>query len=767
MRFRRLKPLLVFLWVCPVLWAQDRDYEEQKAHDFVPPPSPALCPEEALKTFQLEEEFSIELVASEPLIEDPVAMTWDAEGNLYVVELRSYMQDIKGSRGSERISRVKFLQDTDGDGRMDVATVFLHKLDRPRAISAANGGVLVAEHEKLWFAKDMDGDGVADVKELVDPKYATSGSVEHRDNGLARNLDNWHYNAKSDHRYRFRNGKWERGKMVKRGQWGISQDNYGRLFYGYNWSQLHADRFPAGYLPRVPGFQPALAVNAHLTLNQSVKPIRMGTGVNRGYRPGILDERGYLKEFATSCAPHVYRGQQFPKEYQGNAFVCATAANLVKRNIIVENGVEIEAKSTGLDHEFLASTDERFRPVALHDGPDGALYVVDMYRGVIQLAPFMTTYLRNESLNRGLVNPIHLGRIYRFSYIGKTLVEKSKVTADPRLLSHPNGWTRDTAQRLIIESQDALHFPKLLNIVEQSPDVLARIHALWTLEGMHFPDPSSLLRYLNSPVEEVQVHAIRVLESLMRDQPEVLRQHLLDIDFKSEKAALQAVLTLGLLRPEKVYPQLAKFSASRVDNPLFREALMCTVANDAKGFLAATKVSPSWKKQTSGQKLFLETLRLYDSAQQEVVSWDVSHLSSGELKMYREGQQLYSTFCAGCHGGNGGGVQKLGPPLQNSEWVTGPYEITARILYKGLEGPLIVNGKRYAPPEILPAMPPLFSLKDSQLVSILAYIRNSWGHKGSIPSAKDLRRIRDMTIGRTTPWKEEDLRDLFRQIDND
>ena len=194
---------------------------------------------------------------------------------------------------------------------------------------------------------------------------------------------------------------------------------------------------------------------------------------------------------------------------------------------------------------------------------------------------------------------------------------------------------------------------------------------------------------------------------------------------------------------------------------------MCTVAKDAKGFLAATKVSPQWKNKTPGQKLFLETLKLYDPSPALFVSSDTSHLSRGELQTYREGQHLYSTFCAGCHGANGEGVQKIGPPLQNSEWVTGPYEITGRILYKGLEGLVSINGKRYAPPEILPAMPPLFSLKDSQLVSILAYIRNNWGHKGSIPSAKDLRRIRDMTIGRTTPWKEEDLRDLFRQIDND
>ena len=757
----------LFILIQQLLWSQDRVYEEQKAHDFVPPPSPALCPEEALKTFQLEEGFAIELVASEPLIEDPVAMTWDAKGNLYVVELRSYMQDIQGSRGSERINRVKFLQDTDGDGKMDVAKVFLDKLDRPRAISAVNGGVLVAEHEKLWFAKDTDGDGVADVKELVDPKYATSGSVEHRDNGLVRNLDNWHYNAMSYQRYRFRDGKWERGKIHKRGQWGISQDDLGRLYYGYNWSQLHADRFPAGYLPRAPGFKPALAVNAHLTLDQSVKPIRMGTGVNRGYRPGILDGRGYLKEFASSCAPHVYRGQQFPKEFYGNAFVCGAAANLVKRNVIVEDGLEIESKSTGLDHEFLASTDERFRPVALQDGPDGALYVVDYYRGVIQLAPFMTTYLRNESLSRGLDKPIHLGRIYRITYKGNTPVDKVEVTADSNLLSHPNGWTRDTAQRLLIESQDAAHFPKLLQILEHSPDPLARIHALWTLEGLRYPHPEKLVKWLQDEDSEVQVHAIRVLESLMEDQPVILRERILNLPFQSEKAALQAILTLGLLKPEEIYSQLAKLVAPRLENPLFREALLCSMAVNPEGFLKATQQSEEWRNPSLGQKLFLETLQLYGNSPTSEITSDTTHLSRDEQALYNEGQQLYSSFCAGCHGADGAGMHKLGPPLQHSEWVTGSYEITARILYKGMEGPVTVNGKKYAPLEILPAMPPLFSLKDSQLVSILAYIRNSWGHKASIPSKKDLRQIRDLTIGRATPWKDEELRDLFRQDEKD
>ena len=757
-----MRTRFIYLLLFPLLvHSQDRNYEEQPAHNFKPPPSPALSPEEALKTFRLEKGFRIELVAAEPLVEDPVAITFDEHDNMYVVELRSYMQDIKGTDGAAKIGRVKYLKDLDGDGQMETSSIFLDKLDRPRAITAANGGVLVAEHTQLWFAKDTDGDGIADIKELVDPKFATSGSVEHRDNGLVWNIDNWYYNAKSGQRYRFRNGKWERGKMHKRGQWGISQDNLGRLFYGYNWSQLHADRFPAGYLALVPNFKPALAANAHLTLDQSVKPIRMGTGVNRGYRPGILDKRGYLKEFASSCAPHIYRGNLFPKEYHGNAFVCGPAANLIKRNIIVEDGLEIFAKPTGLNHEFLASTDERFRPVALKDAPDGSMYVVDMYRGVIQLAPFMTTYLRNESLSRGLDKPIHYGRIYRITHEVDNTYNRLP-SANPFFLSDESAWARDTAQRLMVESQDPKHFQLLEYVLENTKGRLPTIHVLWTLEGLQYPMPEKLFPFLDSKDPEIQIHAIRVLESLMARQPEKLRAELLArIPDYSPKVALQGLLTLGTLEPGKCLPEIARISAKYLEHPLFREAMVCTLSGQEEAFIRTIGRLDGWEPPTAGQNLLLETLQLLMESRQETNTADISHLSQPDQARYREGQQLYSSFCAQCHGVDGRGMSKLGPPLKSSEWVEGHWAVTARILFKGMEGPVTVNGRTYGTPDILPAMPPLFSLKDSQLAAILGYIRNSWGHKGSIPTGKQLQQIREITIGKPKPWTEAELRPML------
>ena len=199
---------------------------------FAAPPSspPVHSPAEEAASFKFAEPgYRIELVASEPLVEDPVAITFDGEGRLWVVEMRGYMQNINRRGVKDPIGRVSVLEDVDNDGLMDKSTVFLDGLVLPRAVSIQPDGVLIAEDKPLWFAQDRDGDLVADRKMLVDPDYALD-SIEHSANGLVRAIDNWIYNAKEGHRYRRQGNEWIRGETEKRGQWGICQDDFGRLF---------------------------------------------------------------------------------------------------------------------------------------------------------------------------------------------------------------------------------------------------------------------------------------------------------------------------------------------------------------------------------------------------------------------------------------------------------------------------------------------------------------------------------------------------------
>lgn len=213
-------------------------------------PSPARTPAQELASFRLEPGLKIQLVAAEPLVQDPVVITFDADGRLWTVEMRGFMSTLDGAAEKEPVGRVSVLEDTNGDGKMDVSTVYLDSLVMPRALALVPGGALIAEKGALWLTQDQNGDLKADTKTLLDSAYAGSALPEHAGNGLWRGLDNWYYNAKSRFRYRLLAGQWQRDSTEFRGQWGLSHDDEGRLYYNYNWSQLHADLVPPNYLSR-------------------------------------------------------------------------------------------------------------------------------------------------------------------------------------------------------------------------------------------------------------------------------------------------------------------------------------------------------------------------------------------------------------------------------------------------------------------------------------------------------------------------------------
>ncbi|MGB3584928.1 MAG: dehydrogenase, partial [Tunicatimonas sp.] len=253
-------------------------------------PSPVLTPAEEMATFQLEPGMKVQLVAAEPMVQEPVVITFDEDGRLWVVEMRGFMPTIKGKGENQPVGRVSVLEDLDGDGQMDKSTIYLDSLIMPRALAVVQGGALIAENNSLWMTEDLDGDLQADTKTLVDSDYAANGLPEHSDNGLWRSVDNWYYNAKSRFRYKLVDGEWQRDSTEFRGQWGLSHDNEGRLYYNYNWSQLHADLVPPNYLSRNKHHTPTSGIDEGLTLDRRIYPIRDNPAVNRGYIPGTLDE---------------------------------------------------------------------------------------------------------------------------------------------------------------------------------------------------------------------------------------------------------------------------------------------------------------------------------------------------------------------------------------------------------------------------------------------------------------------------------------------
>ncbi|MDB6123971.1 MAG: dehydrogenase [Pedosphaera sp.] len=609
--------LLGLLTVTSALYAQngDRAGEVQKQPSFQVPPAPVLKPEEALKSFKLAPGFRIELVASEPLVHDPVAIAFDPEGRIWVVEMRGYMPNVDGSGEGEK-GRISILEDTDGDGKMDKSTVFLDDLFLPRAIALVRGGVLVADPPKLWFCRDTNGDGKADEKIEVAKDYGNRNSPEHTANGLLWAMDNWIYSADFTARFRSLEEEWKRGPTSFRGQWGISQDDFGRLFFNSNEDQLRCDLVPSAYLVRNPNYRTPMGINFQVIKEQSVWPVRVNPGVNRGYRPGQLRTNGTLATFTAACAPLIYRGDNFPAEFRGNAFICEPSGNLVHRDILEEKDGVITAKRAYENSEFLASTDERFRPVNANVGPDGALYVVDMYRGVLQHRIFVTSYLREQILSRGLEKPVNMGRIYRVVHESTPLAPKphfSKATfADlVKYLSHPNGWYRDTAQRLLVERSDASVAPTLKRIAVTDTNQVTRIHALWTLEGMGQLDKQTLSSTLTCPYPKVRATAIRLMEPMLKttDKAEVLSQLTAMISSdQSPDVQLQLAFTLGEVPDpvaEKGMLQIAKQSSA---NPLVRDALLSGLVVHELEFLEKILADKTWQEKKAGREVLLRSL---------------------------------------------------------------------------------------------------------------------------------------------------------------
>ena len=479
----------------------------------LPAPKP-LSPEEALKSFKVAPGFKVELFASEPMIECPVAISFDDQGRAYVLEMRGYMHDVEALGEDQPNGVISILEDTDGDGKADKKTVFAEKLVLPRGLMVVDGGALVAEPPSLFFMKDTDGDGKADVKEVVDAYGSRTGQPEHMANSPTRMLDNWIYNANHGARYKLKDGKFIADGVPSRGQWGMTQDDYGRQFFNFNSDFLRANFVPEALYKRNPNWVGGAGTAVQVVKDQSTWPIAPTPGVNRGYDEKTLDAEGKLTSSTATCGATIFRSDLFGKAYAGNAFVPEPAANLVKRFVLSEKDGVITGANVTKGEEFLASTDERFRPVNAYTGPDGALWLADMYRGVIQHKGFLTHYLVANIKDRKLEQPVNMGRIWRVVPDGAK-AQTVKLPAEPAkivpFLGHANGLVRDNAQRILVEKKDAAVMPALVALVK-SGSPLAKIHALWTLEGMGLPAPDAVKLALGDKDAKVRATAVRLAD---------------------------------------------------------------------------------------------------------------------------------------------------------------------------------------------------------------------------------------------------------------
>jgi len=587
---------LIALVVCPYIASAQKG--DRKGHVMKPPPAewkippaPVVPPDKALDTFQIEEGFRLEMVAADPLIQDPVAIAFDGNGRIWVAEMWGYMPTVDGEGEDDANGRITILEDTTGDGKMDEVKVFLDRLVLPRAIALVQGGILYADQSQLYFVENKN-DQPGKI-EVIDDKWSTSGNVEHKPNGLMHGLDNWIYNAKSNYRYRKVNGEWVKDKTEYRGQWGITQDDYGRLFTNTNSNLISAESIAPGIRDRNPNH--SFKTRTSFGMPAEVWPIRITCGINRGYQEGMLTDQGFLKRVTATCGPVVYRGDAYPEKYQGNLFIPEPSGLLVKRAIITEKEGSFTIKAAYQGREFLASTDERSRIVNAYTAPDGTVYFVDFYRGILQHKAYVTSYLRSQIIGRKLDKHLGLGRIYRAVHQSRKPGPQpnmiGKKTADlVAFLSHPNGWWRDNAQRLIVQSGDTSAAKSLRVINATSDNPYARIHALWTLEGLNILGPDDIEAALTSKHPKVLANAIRASKILTASEHAEKLLTLLEkqIENSSSDVQIQLAATLGQFRKPaqtKAFKLLARIVKNNEKSSLYLDLALSGLAGQEASML--------------------------------------------------------------------------------------------------------------------------------------------------------------------------------------
>jgi len=718
----------------------------------------------SLDAYKIEDGFELKMVASEPLLTAPVAMDFDDKGRIWVVEMRGFMQNIDGTGEEEPSGSIKILEDLDNDGLMDHTKVFLDSLVMPRALALAYGGILYAEPPYLYFAEIENDKPVNRI--VVDSLYAAVGNPEHQPNGLRMNIDNWIYNAKSHFRYQRKNGKWVKEPTTFRGQWGISQDNFGRLYFNNNGQQLLGDHVLPNLMIRNKYNIPRVGVSKMLTTNQRVYPLH-AAAVNRGYEKGVLDKDSLLTTVTAACGPLVYRGGLFPDEYNENVFVCIPEANLIKRNILTFKGDKTESKQAWDDKEFLASTEEGFRPVNLFNGPDGAMYIVDMHRGVIGHHAYLSPYLKRKIEEKKLDTILDFGRILKIKTTAESTFENidfDALSSDELVafLSHKNGWIRDRAQHHLVFKNKTEAITKLDDLVTNTKNPITQLHALHTLNGLEALNYKKLTEeVISNGNADVVAHALVLLQNYAT----------------SENASITAELYQELIKKNNksinLYLALTVGAWTAVDSELFLPIYTTLAQNHAEEKMYEEAL-------LSGSSDIMETLEKEITKQPDVFSEEMKTNLSKSLALQKEdkpnyiftrkagsednrtkGAKLFRQICVACHGAWGEGIDGLAPPLKDSEYLSENVERLGLVILHGLKGPVNVNGKEYNFNSPMPGLASNHTISDKDISDIIAYITNAFADKPKGLSVDKIKELRAKTPKDGASYTEEELLKVF------
>lgn len=699
-------------------------------------------PQQTIAMTKVPPGYHLELVAAEPDVISPVCLAWDGDGRMYVAEMQTYMLDVDASREKDPISRVIRLEDTKGDGSYAKRTTFVDKMVLPRMILPLDQRVLIRQTDSkdIYAYRDTKGTGTADEKVKVydGGPGRVNDNLEHQASGLLWDLDNWIYVTHDGVRFRWQDNKLEADKKFtnKIGQWGIAMDDAGRLIYATGGNELPAHDFQV--MPQYwhVNFKDELV--PHFT---EVFPILPLADIQGGYRR--MKSGGGLSHFTGCGGPSIFRGDALPKDLYGDYILPEPVGRIIRRAKVTNVDGKTVLSNAYDQQEFIASMDANFRPVWTATGPDGCLYICDLSHGIIQEHEWTKqgTYLRPQIKKYGLDKNNHAGRIYRLVYDGiqprhdkPHMLEETPAQLVAHL-SDPNGWWRDTAQKLLIVRGDKSVLPALTALARSDGNPITRLHALWTIDGLDATNPELIVEKFQDADWRVRAAAIRIAEPLIgKDDPQVMAAVTkLATDADPNVASQYCISVIYAKNPKAdqlVKDAMAARDAAKLKNEVPKDEVKQTY----------TAIAKAKEERENQRKLAKRDPRL--------------------AKLVEAGRNNYMGTCIACHGQDGQGQPApegngmLAPPLAGSRRLVEGKEVVGRILLHGLTGPHDF-GRTY-PNEMAS-----FAFADDEwIASTITFARQSWGNRAGAIWPEEVAKVRKETEARDKPYTLKEIDDF-------
>lgn len=615
--------------------AQDEDSLE-KDYAAELPRIPPVEPGEVLATFEVHPDFEMQLAAAEPLVRDPIAIAFDEAGRAYVVGMRGYSEE-----RDENLSEVRLLEDTNGDGVFDKSTAFLESLTWPTAVACYKGGVFVGVPPDMLYCKDTDGDGKSDIQEVVFTGFGIN-NVQGMMNTLTWGLDNLIHGAGSSNGGEVRRVDDPNAPMVSISgrdfafdpvtraffaesgglQHGLSFDVWGRKFLCHNSDNCQLVLFEDRYVARnpylaAPAPRKSIAADGPAADVFRISPVEPWREVRtrlrvKGLVPGPIEGGGTAAGYFTSATGiTVYKGDAWPESYYGNLFIGDVGSNLIHRKFVIPDGVSLIADRADPGTEFVRSKDIWFRPVQFCNGPDGNLYVCDMYREVIEhplsLPPIIKKHL-------DLTSGRDRGRIYRIApkgYAHRPVPNLGQYETEDLvpLLESRNAWHYETAMRLIFERQDKSAVPALVALAKKSSRPEARMRALYALAGLGALAEDVAAEATEDLDARVRVHAVRFCEPFLEETgPAYRRVTAMHVD-PDPNVRYQVAFSLGFVAGAKRSEALAEIAKRDGADPLFRLAILSSVARGPGRLFAILLEDEAYRARDDGRVFLVELAR--------------------------------------------------------------------------------------------------------------------------------------------------------------